>query len=140
MAKSQGFISQLLRSMLVRRPFRLGVSGDTQRDFIHVDDAAARINAWMHLQDETTGIHKLIATGQSYTLVRVANIVRAVTRIQPRIMYASTPGSALQPRHLRFASVVRTEIDSLAPCRPLEIGISETWQAMLRSFAVGAFA
>ena len=138
--KSQGFISQLLRSMLVRSPFRLGVSGDTERDFIHVDDAAARINVWL-LSPGGGGVsRKLIAAGQSRTLSAVAHLVHAVTRIQPRIMYAEVTGSVLQPRHLRFASRVRTDLDALAPCRPLEVGISETWHAMLRTFAAGEFA
>jgi UDP-glucose 4-epimerase len=140
LAKPQGFISQLLRSMLLRRPFRLGVSGDTERDFIHVDDAAAKINAWFVSPGESRVTRKLIAAGQSHTLATVANMVHSVTRIQPKIMYAATVGSELQPRHLRFVSRVRTDIDAAAPCRPLEIGISETWHAMLRGFGAGSFA
>ena len=140
LAKPQGFISQLLRSMLVRRPFQLRASGDTERDFIHVDDAAARIHAWLRLQCEVGVTRKLITSGQSHTLPRVANVARAVTRIQPKIMYAATGGSTPQPRHLRFASHVRTDLDIASPSRPLEVGISQTWQAMLRGFTVGAFA
>jgi UDP-glucose 4-epimerase len=139
LAKPQGFISQLLRSMLVRRPFRLGVSGDTERDFIHVDDAAARIHGWLCMTAESGVTFKLIAAGQSHTLLRVASVVRSVTRIQPKIMYAATAGSVLQPRHLRFVSEVRKDLDAAAPSRPLEIGISQTWHSMLRGFANGAF-
>jgi UDP-glucose 4-epimerase len=140
LSKPQGFISQLLRSMLVRRPFRLGVSGDTERDFIHVDDAAARIHGWLSMTDESGVTSKLIAAGQSHTLLRVASVVRSVTRIQPKIMYAAMAGSLLQPRHLRFVSAVRTDLDAVAPSRPLEVGIAQTWQAMLQGFANGAFA
>jgi UDP-glucose 4-epimerase len=140
LGKPQGFISQLLRSMLVKRPFRLGVSGDTERDFIHVDDAAARIHRWLHLTAESGVTCKLIAAGQSHTLLRVASIVRSVTRIQPKIMYAATAGSGLQPRHLRFVSEVRNDLDDAVPSRPLEIGISQTWHSMLSGFANGAFA
>jgi UDP-glucose 4-epimerase len=139
LAKPQGFISQLLRSMLVRRPFRLGVSGDTERDFIHVDDAAARIHCWLRLTPESGVTCKLIAAEQSHTLLRVASVVRSVTRIQPKIMYAAVAGSVLQPRHLRFVSEVRKDLDAAAPSRPLEIGISQTWHSMLRGFANGAF-
>ena len=139
LAKPQGFISQLLRSMLVKRPFRLGVSGDTERDFIHVDDAAARIHGWLYMTAEGGVTFKLIAAGQSHTLLRVVSVVRSVTRIQPKIMYAATAGSVLQPRHLRFVSEVRKDLDAAAPSRPLEIGISQTWHSMLRGFANGAF-
>ena len=140
LAKPQGFISQLLRSMLVRRPFQLRASGDTERDFIHVDDAAARIHAWLSRPGEVGVTRKLITSGQSHTLPRVANLARAVTRIQPKIMYAARAASAPEPRHLRFASHVRTDLDAAAPSRPLEIGVAQTWQAMLRGFADGAFA
>ena len=140
LAKPQGFISQLLLSMLVKRPFRLGVSGDTERDFIHVDDAAARIHSWLRMTAERGVTSKLIAAGQSHTLSRVASVVRSVTRIQPKIMYAATSGAVLQPRHLRFASEVRKDLDAAAPSRPLEIGVSQTWHSMLRGFANGAFA
>lgn len=140
LSKPQGFISQLLRSMLIRQPFRLRASGDTERDFIHVDDAAARIHAWLSLPDEIGVTRKLITAGQSHTLPRVANVARSVTRIQPKIMFAATVGSAPQPRHLRFASQVRTDLDAAAPSRPLEVGICQTWHAMLRGFAGGEFA
>lgn len=138
--KPQGFISQLLRSMLVRRPFRLRASGDTERDFIHVDDAAARIHAWLDSTSEVGITRKLIVAGRSHTLPRVANVARAVTRIQPKIMYAAAVGTTPQPHHLRFASHVRTDLDAVAPSRPLEVGVSQTWHAMLRGFADGSFA
>jgi UDP-glucose 4-epimerase len=140
LSKPQGFISQLLRSMLVRQPFQLRASGDTERDFIHVDDAAARIHAWLRLTGEAGVTRKLICAGRSHTLPRVANVARAVTRIQPKIMYAATLGSARQPQHLRFASHVRTDLDAAAPSRPLETGVAQTWHAMLRGFADGSFA
>jgi UDP-glucose 4-epimerase len=140
LSKQQGFISQLLRSMLLRQPFRLGVSVDTERDFIHVDDAAARIRLWLNSTGESGVTRKIVAAGRSYTLLKVANVVRSVTRIQPKIMYAATAGSTLQPRHLRFASHVRTDLDSATPCRSLEVGVWQTWHAMLRGFGEGAFA
>jgi UDP-glucose 4-epimerase len=135
LSKPQGYISQLLRSMLVRQPFQLRSSGDTERDFIHVDDAAARIHAWMSSDGEVGVTRKLISSGRSHTLPRVANVARAVTRIQPKIMYAAATGSAAQPHHLRFTSHVRTDLDLAAPSRPLEVGVSQTWHAMLRGFA-----
>jgi UDP-glucose 4-epimerase len=140
LAKPQGYISQLLRSMLVRQPFRLRAAGDTERDFIHVDDAAARIHGWLSSSREAGVTTKLIASGRSHTLPRVASVARAVTRIQPKIMYAASVGSAAQPRHLRFASRLRTDLDALAPSRPLEVGIAQTWHSMLRGFAGGSFA
>src|SRR6185436_21192781 len=133
-AKPQGYISQLLRSMLVRQPFQLRASGDTERDFIHVDDAAARIHRWLCAPGEVGVTRKLIASGRSHTLPRVANVARSVTRIQPKIVYAAA-GSAPQPRHLRFASNVWLDLDAAAPSRPLEVGVSQTWHAMLRGFA-----
>jgi UDP-glucose 4-epimerase len=136
LAKPQGYISQLLRTMLVRQPFQLRASGDTERDFIHVDDAAARIHAWLSMSGQVGVTRKLIASGRSHTLPRVASIARSVTRIQPKIMYAEA-GPAPQPRHLRFSSRVRTDLDAAAPSRPLEVGIAQTWQAMLRGFAAG---
>ena len=137
LAKPQGFVSQLLRSMLARQPFQLRASGDTERDFIHVDDAAARIHAWLTLHGEVGVTCKLITAGRSHTLPRVANVARSVTRIQPKVIYAATVGSGPQPHHLRFASTVRPDIDAAAPSRPLEVGVRQTWQAMLQGFAAG---
>ena len=138
LAKPQGFISQLLRSMLAKQPFQLRASGDTERDFIHVDDAAARICAWLDMTGETGVTCKLITAGRSHTLPRVANVARSVTRIQPTVVYAATVASAAQPHHLRFATIVRPDIDAAAPSRPLEVGVRQTWQAMLRDFAEGS--
>jgi UDP-glucose 4-epimerase len=140
LSKPQGYISQLLRSMLVRQPFQLRSSGDTERDFIHVDDAAARIHAWLNSDGEVGVTRKLISSGRSHTLPRVANVARAVTRIQPKIMYAADTGSSPQPRHLRFTSHVRTDLDLAAPSRPLEVGVSQTWHAMLRGFSEGSLS
>jgi UDP-glucose 4-epimerase len=139
LSKPQGFISQLIRSILEKRSFRLGVSADTERDFIHVDDAAARILAWLSRPLDSEAAVKLIAAGQSTTLGRVANVVHSVTHIQPKILYASIAGSSLQPRHLRFASRVRPELDVEFSCRPLEVGVLQTWQAMLRVYVRCAF-
>lgn len=138
LAKPQGFISQLLRSMLIRQPFQLRASGDTERDFIHVDDAAARIHAWLTMAGQVGVTCKLIAAGRSYTLPSVANVARAVTRIQPKVIYAATAGSSPQPHHLRFASYVRPDLDAVAPARSLEVGVRQTWQAMLQRFASGS--
>lgn len=136
LAKPQGFISQLLRSILLRQPFQLRAAGDTERDFIHVDDAATRIHAW--LRSAEVGVtRKIIAAGRSHTLPRVASVARAVTRIQPKINYAAAWGLTRQPHHLRFASQIRTDLDTASPSRPLEVGVAQTWHAMLRDFAIG---
>jgi UDP-glucose 4-epimerase len=139
LAKPQGFISQLLRSMLAKQPFQLRASGDTERDFLHVDDAAARICAWLDMAGETGVTCKLITAGRSHTLPRVANVARSVTRIQPKVVYAAKVGTAAQPHHLRFATNIRPDIDAAAPSRPLEVGVRQTWQAMLQDFADGAY-
>jgi UDP-glucose 4-epimerase len=137
LAKSQGFISQLLRTMLIRRPFVLSVSGDTQRDFIHVDDAAQRIEAWLTDPGATGVVRKLIVDGRSHTLSWVTHVVRSITHVQPKVVHAVTAAGALQPRHLRFVSQVAVHLDAENPCRPIDVGISQTWNAMLRQFAYG---
>jgi UDP-glucose 4-epimerase len=137
LSKPQGFVSQLLRSILLRSPFTLRVNGDTQRDFLFADDAAAKIDRWM--QDPSMAGVKIVADGQSHTMIHVAQIVHGITRIPPKVVYAAASESAVQPRALRFRSSFHPVVDRDVPGRALDIGIAQTWNTMLWAFAKGGF-
>ncbi len=139
--KPQGFVSHLMQSMLVHQPFTLSVPGETQRDFLHVDDAAGRVAAWFTGPAQVGGgpqqAMKVLAAGRTHSLLRVISLVRAAAGVQPKVVMATNPASALQPRFVRLASHVLPELDRAVPARSLEIGLKQTWTEMLRAHAAG---
>lgn len=133
LSKPQGMVSQMLARCLLHTPILLSVPEETQRDFIFVDDAAGRVLKWMNASSVTGSTVKLIAAGNSITLSRLFRVVRAVTRIEPRIIRRVSATTHLQPRHLRFRSVVLPELNEVSS-RPIEVGTRNTWDQMLRDY------
>lgn len=138
LAKRQGFVSQICRSILTRTNFVLSVPADTQRDFLYADDAAVRILSWCSAPGTANrAIVKILSAGRPRTLVDAIHVVGAVSGIRPRVVMAANAASALQPRYLRFRSVVRPDLDAAHPARGLEIGSQFVWRQMLREYAGG---
>ena len=137
--KPQGFISHLCRSILLKKPFVLSVPADTTRDFLHAEDAAKRIDVWLSRPPPSgTAELKILAAGRSVNLAQVITTTAKVTGLRPRVVVARNAVSRLQPRHLRFASRTREDLDRGFPARTLERGIAESWQHTLACHAISA--
>jgi UDP-glucose 4-epimerase len=138
LTKRQGFVSHICRSIALRKSFVLSVPADTQRDFLYADDAAARILGWFARPGEGRGpVVKILSAGRPRTLLDVIRVAGAVSGIHPRVVMAANPASRLQPRYLRFRSVVRTDLDLAHPARGLEVGTLSVWHHTLRARASG---
>jgi UDP-glucose 4-epimerase len=138
MGKPQGFISQLIRSVIQDLPFHIYVPLDTIRDFVYADDCAGDIvTALLALQRrQAGGVIKILASEETTPLSRVIHCVGAVARRTPRIVSAYDTRRARQPSVLRFRSVVLTELER-RPRTTLEVGASRVYQYQLRLFCQG---
>jgi UDP-glucose 4-epimerase len=133
LSKPQGFISHLFSAMVERRTFTFTVPGNTIRDFVFTDDVAARIARWLGspaAPAPVVGV-KLLVSGQSVTLAKVARLAGRIARVPVKVLLAQAPGS-LQPGSIRFRSIERIDLDQGA-YRSLECGLHATWTFMLQT-------
>jgi UDP-glucose 4-epimerase len=127
LAKGTGFLSQASLRALRGEAILIRVPLETTRDYIHADDVAARVVAW--LDDDDPEIRtKLLVSGTSTTLARAAAVVRAVGRRRTLLVHVADPQAWQQPRYARFRSIVRADLDHRFPARPLEVGVVELFE------------
>jgi UDP-glucose 4-epimerase len=124
MSKPQGFISQLIRSVIQGLPFHVYVPIDTIRDFIYVEDCAQTIvDALALIRRRQPAAHiKILASEESTPLSRVIHAAATVARRNPRIVSAHDSRRALQPPVLRFRSTALIDVPARAST-PLPVGV-----------------
>ena len=108
LAKPQGFISQMVRTLLFRRPMHVYVPLDTQRDFLYVEDAARHLLCCTtHLLSTRTPGRavKVFATGRSVALSEIVALLRRISKQPVRILSSPSPQRAFHPAKLVFRSV-----------------------------------
>jgi UDP-glucose 4-epimerase len=126
LSKPQGLVSQLCLASYLRHPLNIYVSLDTLRDYIHVDDAAARCVRFVDAvsSGDVASVTKIICSG---TAISVGTLLAEASRIFRRrvpVVLAASPLARQQARDLRLRSVVLPELDRSA-CRPIGVGIDE---------------
>lgn len=135
--KPQGFVSQLCKSMIYRRPMSVYVPLDTTRDYIFTDDAAVVINACLVKVRQTefagTTTVKNVASMVPVTLGHILHEARLVFKRKPDVILALSGLAAGQVRDLRIASTVWTDVDEL-PRRSLLVGLAQTMAGMQSQF------
>lgn len=129
LVKPQGVITHLCRAHLTGQPVSIYVSMDTIRDYLFVDDCAAKIVDGVDLL-RAGGLGdgatiKVLAAQQGTTLGAVIAECRRVFKRAPRVVLGASPLSAVQARDLRMRSVVAPAIDR-RPLTPIGAGISAT--------------
>ncbi|MGN6607356.1 MAG: NAD-dependent epimerase/dehydratase family protein [Jatrophihabitans sp.] len=140
--KPQGVITHLCRAHLTGQPISIYVSMDTIRDYLFVDDCAAKIVDGIALlragglPDPST--LKVLATQQGTTLGAVIAECRRIWKRAPRVILAPSPLASVQARDLRLLSRVATEIDLRTPPTPLGVGISATADSLAVAYRAGA--
>lgn len=138
--KPQGFISQLVRSLLFRRPLRVYVPMDTQRDFLYIDDAArSLLRCSSRLLDSAQPGRslKILASGRSVTLAEVTATLRLISRQHVRVLGVTSPSAAAHPTKLRYRSTALSDV-VLPPVTPLIEGISAILQEQLGLLKLGS--
>ena len=131
--KPQGFISHLLAAMQRQHSFVYTVPASTLRDFVYADDVGARIASWAASPTGRNSIDvKILAADQSLSLAHVAALASRVTRRPARVLFTFNPLS-VQPAAVRLRSSVIVPGLPEHGNRPLEHGLWQTWQNLLRA-------
>lgn len=146
LAKPQGLITHLVRSLVLDRPVHLYVPLDTLRDYIHVDDCAAGIvHAAAQLLSQRgagprAGAVKIFASEQPTSISTLIGIISRVTRRRPRVVYVAVRAlTEQQPRRLTFRSTVLRPAGWLNGIG-LPVGVSQVHRHLLERFSAGQLA
>lgn len=141
--KLQGVVSRLCLAALERKPMNVFVPLDTLRDYIYVDDAAARILHWatQALSTQPTSVQraathdasphiKVIATGQSVSLGQVINTVQDVLHTRIPVSFGFHPTASVQTRDIRLTPD-HDEATNAMPLMPFPAGVRRVYEDML---------
>ncbi len=123
--KRQGLMSQVARSVVRRQPVQIFVPFDTIRDYIHADDAAARIVFALRALPADAGAQvRIVASEQPTTIAEIVATFRRLARTNPRIITSSSLETALYTRRVQFRSLFKSPA-SAPVCRSLMVGAAE---------------
>jgi len=143
LGKSQGLVSHLVRAQLTGQPVSVYVSMDTLRDYLFVDDAAAKVADGLADLDTVAApgavVVKILASQRSDSIAELLGEVRRVFRSRPRLLVQASGHAAAQARDLRLRSVVWPELDA-RPVTPLAVGIHRTALALDALIRAGSLA
>jgi UDP-glucose 4-epimerase len=134
--KQQGLISHLARQLLRHKPLHIYVPLGTQRDYLHVDDAAwAMVEGARQMR--TSVAHHIIASEQATKVAEILGIFTRLMRRAPRIVTsAAAAGSVYRPQ-----MTFRSEHPIMPPrghgLTPLHIGIHQVLHAERSALANG---
>ncbi|XVJ68844.1 MAG: NAD-dependent epimerase/dehydratase family protein [Rhizobacter sp.] len=134
--KQQGLISHLARQLLRNKPLHIYVPLGTQRDYLHVDDAAwAMVQGARQMRDNVA--HHIIASEHATTVAEILGIFTRLMRRAPRIVTsASAAGSVYRPQMI-FRSEHPIKTLHGHGLTPLHIGIHQVLQAERSALAIG---
>lgn len=123
--KRQGLMSQVARSVVRRQPVQIFVPFDTIRDYIHADDAAARIVFTLRALPLDAGAQvRIVASEQPTTIAEIVATFRRLACANPRIVTSSSRETALYNRRIQFRSLFPSP-PSAPACRSLMVGAAE---------------
>lgn len=134
LGKEQGLISQLCRSVMLRRPLQTFVPLDTVRDYLFADDAGEIVldlldRLRLEADDGRPGTYlKVMCHGHGVTVGFVLAEVGRILKRRPDAVFGSRPQSRWQALDLRLGSVIWPEIDR-RPLTPMPVGIARTLEA-----------
>ena len=127
LGKLQGVISRLALAAVTREPIRMFVPLDTMRDYIFIDDAAARALHWartgLMTQQSAT---RVVASGQPATLGYIIALMNDITRVRIPIASGVHESASAQARDLRLAPD-EDEVTQRLPLTPLPVGMKRVF-------------
>lgn len=140
LAKLQGVISRVALAAITREPITMFVPLDTMRDYVFIDDAAARAVHWarvaLHTQESAT---RVVASGQPETLGRVLGLMHDITRVRIPIASGVHASANAQARDLRLTPDLDSVIANL-PLTPLPVGMKQVYLDLLSRHAEARIA
>jgi UDP-glucose 4-epimerase len=143
LAKAQGLISQICRSLLSGQPLSIYVSLDTLRDYVFAPDCAGLIVeglARLRLEQPTTQplvVTKILASQRAITIGAVLGEMRRIFKRSPRVVLGASSMAAVQARDLSLRSLVWPELDRRG-ITPFPVGVATTAADLLRRMQGGA--
>lgn len=138
MAKPQGLISHMSRSVVHNVPIHIYVPLDTLRDYLFVSEAADAIVRWSdrRLRDPRRFVTKLCASEQDTTIATLISTFRRVARRHVKVVSALHPVQNRQPSVLQFRSLEWRD-DALQSRMTLLGGVERVYRNQLMLHALG---
>jgi UDP-glucose 4-epimerase len=134
--KQQGLISHLARQILRHQALHIYVPLGTQRDYLHVDDAARMLWEGTDQMSERVACH-IIAAEQATTVAELLGLFTRLARRAPRIVTsAAAAGSVYRPQ-MTFRSEQPIKSARARGLIPLHIGIHQVLEAERGALACG---
>lgn len=136
-AKPQGLITALCRSLIRGDAINIYVPLDTARDYIYVDDAARIVLGCLESgagQLPGTTTLKVICSGAAVTVADLLDELHHLADSSLTVTLDGSPLSQLQPRDLRFDSEVWLHLDDLATTT-LRRGLRQTYDHLAKRLA-----
>ena len=134
--KQQGLISHLARQLLRNKPLHIYVPLCTQRDYLHVDDAAWALLEGMR-QMQGSVAHHIIASEQAATVAEILSVFTRLTRRAPRGVTSAATAGAVYRLQMIFRSMYPFEPPHGHGLTSLHVGIHQVLQAERSALAHG---
>lgn len=132
--KLQGVVSRLCWAGISKEEVNIFVPLDTLRDYIYVDDAAARILHWSTSElshPSTEPSVRVVASGQSMGIGCVINTVEDVLHIRIPVSFGTHPTAAEQAPDIRLTPDTDASLARL-PTTPFPSGVRRVFEDLLR--------
>jgi UDP-glucose 4-epimerase len=142
LAKPQGLVSHLTRSLLRGQPAHVFVPLDTIRDYVYVADAAeAVVRAMERLRDASVPQHvlKIFASEQPTTVGELIGAFRRTAKRPLKVVTGLHAAARQQPLRLQFRSTVWRDLLPTAPTGLVE-GIDRVFRHELALYQAGFLA
>ena len=135
--KAQGLITHIARQLVRNEPVHIFVPLDTIRDYIAVEDAAARIVAAARALERGSGATvRIVASEKPATIAEIVSIYRRLSRRRPSIVTSANRQTAVYARCVQFRSS-RQELAGVRPLQPLPLGIARVLESERKAHARG---
>ena len=132
--KLQGVVSRLCWSGISKDEVNIFVPLDTLRDYIYVDDAAARILHWSKPESSmphNDPIVRVVASGQPMGLGHVINTVQDVLHMRIPVSFGTHATASFQALDLRLIPDADAAITNL-PITPFPAGVRRVFEGLLQ--------
>ena len=132
--KLQGVVSRLCWAGISKEEVNIFVPLDTLRDYIYVDDAAARILHWSRpesSQPNNDPMVRVVASGQPMGLGHVINTVQDVLHMRIPVSFGTHATASFQAQDIRLIPDTDATIANL-PITPFPAGVRRVFEDLLQ--------